>query len=114
MMLPPNVFTETRLLWSIFDIIPDAYIDPGDYLVLVEYKYDHEKNLNYDISTMSIFDPVKQSIVNDDKGSYLDTDLWEGQEYFKIIAYTDLSLSIDSIKGMLFDLDRHLKEKHNV
>lgn len=48
-MLPPEVFTETRLLWSVFDIIPDAYIDPGDYIVLVEYKYDHEKKYNYDI-----------------------------------------------------------------
>ena len=114
MMLPPEVFTETRLLWSVFDIIPDAYIDPGDYIVLVEYKYDHEKNCSYDITTMSIFEPVKQSTVNDGKGTYLDSDLWEGQEYFQIIAYTDIYLSIDSIKCMLNDLDRHLREKHNV
>lgn len=63
---------------------------------------------------MSIFEPVKQSAVNDGKGSYLDTDLWEGQEYFQIIAYTDISLDINCIKSMLIDLDRHLKEKYNV
>lgn len=110
MMLPENAFTVTCLTWSVFDLIPGAYIYPGDYLVLVEYKYKHQKDYDYDVCTMSIFDPMKQSDVNDGKGTYLDTDLWEGQEEFYIVAYVDLSLDIVDMHKMKKDLTEYLNE----
>ena len=54
---------------------------PGDYLVIIAFKYDHEEEMNYEINILTIGSYEGDLLLND-------TD--EGQEFFEIIAYSPL------------------------
>ena len=54
---------------------------PGEYIVLLEYKYDHEEQFTYELNILCI----------DEKERYFISDSYEGQEHFRILAYADIN-----------------------
>ena len=86
MMLPKEAVGIINYVF--LDYEEGMILDPGDYLVLIAYKYDHEEEVNYEINVLSV-DEVCQAFLND---------TYEGQEYFEIIAYTPLDCALSHLK----------------
>lgn len=78
-------------------------LDPGDYLVVIAYKYDHEEEVNYEINILSV-DTVCQAFLND---------TYEGQQYFEIIAYTPLDRAYSQLKMFGDSIMEIRKEKRS-
>jgi len=77
---PPG--TIGMIEYYFFEYDENTKLDPGDYIVIIANKYDHEEEMNFDINILSV-------------GSYdgidtLLTDTDEGQQFFEIIAYAPL------------------------
>lgn len=87
MMLPKEAVGIINYVF--LDYEEDMILDPGDYLVLISYKYDHEEEVNYEINILSIDDGDTATLLND---------TYEGQEYFEIIAYTPLDCLPNNLK----------------
>ena len=84
----------------------NKYLEPGDYIVLLEFKFDFEENYHYEINIMSVY------CSNSEFGTFpnnLFNDTYEGQEHFKILAYCPLD--VDS--GILRYFAKHVKEADN-
>lgn len=72
---------------------------PGDYIVLIEFKYDYEKEFNYEMNILSVDDDI----------TFLLNDTDEGQEHFEILAYCPLDVDPGLLKYFAKDVKENLK-----
>lgn len=89
MMLPDNCVGIIEYCFIKYD--ENTKLDPGDYIVIIKFKYDHEKDYKYETNVYSVCD----SRIGFD---YFLNDTWEGQEDFHIIAYCPLDIDINYMK----------------
>ena len=86
MMLPKEAIGIINYIF--LDYEEGMILNPGDYLVLIAYKYDHEKEMNYEINVLSVYSGHQDLL----------SDTYEGQKYFEIIAYTPLDCPPKNLK----------------
>lgn len=100
MMLPDNCVGIVSYCFLKYD--KDEQLNPGDYIVILKYKYDDEKEYDYETNILSVLEPgtLYENI------DYLLNDSWEGQEDFQIIAYCPLDIDINNMK----EIDRQCIE----
>lgn len=90
MMLPDNCVGIIEYCFIKYD--EDTELDPGDYIVIIKYKYDWEKEYHYETNILSIFDDYNVNCFLNDT--------YEGEEYFHIIAYCPLDIDINYMKAI--------------
>ena len=93
MMLPDNCVGIIEYCFIKYD--ENTKLDPGDYIVILKYKYDWEKHYTYETNRMSICDGLYKNYGNVD---FFLNDSWEGQDDFQIIAYCPLDIDINYMK----------------
>ena len=86
MMLPDNCIGIIEYCFMKYD--KTIKLDPGDYIVLIRFKYDHEEHYHYETNILSTFE--------DD--CFLMNDTYEGQQYFEIYAYCPLDIDPNYMK----------------
>lgn len=96
MMLPDNCVGIIEYCFIKYD--ENTKLDPGDYIVILEFKYNWEKNFHYEINVLSVLGdrPELDSYLND---------TYEGQEHFKILAYCPLDFDINYIKAIVREVN---------
>lgn len=95
MMLPDNCVGIIEYCFIKYD--KTIKLDPGDYIVLIRYKYDHEEHYHYETNILSI---------NDDY-DFLMNDTDEGQQYFEIYAYCPLDIDPDYMKEIFKEVQKN-------
>lgn len=96
-MLPDNCVGIMEYCFIKYDETEKLYT--GDYIVLIEFKYDHEKEFNYEMNILSVDDDI----------TFLMNDTDEGQEHFKILAYCPLNVDPGLLKCFAKDVKENLK-----
>ena len=86
MMLPDDCIGIIEYCFMKYD--KTVRLDPGDYIVLIRFKYDHEKNYHYETNILSTFEDY----------CFLMNDTYEGQQYFEIYAYCPLDIDPNYMK----------------
>lgn len=101
MMLPDNCVGIMNYCFIKYD--EDEELDPGDYLVLIEFKYDHEEKYHYE---MNILCRGVSELYDE---TFLMNDTFEGQEHFKILAYCPLDVDLGILRSFAEDVKKRLE-----
>ena len=102
MMLPDNCVGIIEYCFMKYD--KTIKLDPGDYIVLIRYKYDHEEHYHYETNILSTFDN-HFSLFDDD--GFLLNDTYEGQQYFEIYAYCPLDIDPNYMKEIFKEVEKN-------
>lgn len=98
MMLPDNCVGLIEYCFIKYD--ENTKLDPGDYIVILKYKYEYEEKYTYETNILSVVDPTSKFVVD-----YFLNDSWEGQEDFHIIAYCPLDIDVNYMKAIEREAD---------
>lgn len=96
MMLPDNCVGIIEYCFIKYD--KTIKLDPGDYIVLIRFKYDHEEHYHYETNILSTFDFDEAFLMND---------TYEGQQYFEIYAYCPLDIDINYMKEIFKEVQKN-------
>lgn len=83
-------FCMLALNW--FEYPDDMDLLPGDYLVLIELKYDYEDDYSYMVDVLSVDMEYNEMLLSD---------CWEGQQHYKFLAIAPIDFQSPVIHAML-------------